>query len=482
MAKSKLQKDLERLWLIADTLALEARATLRFALAASVIAGSLLFSILFLTPGSGQLTILLACMVGAYMAMNIGANDVANNIGPAVGARALTMSGALVIAAIFEASGAIIAGSDVVQTISKGIVSPDSFGAPMTFVWAMLSALLAGAVWLNLATYFGAPVSTTHSIVGGVVGAGVAAAGLDVVDWPSLGAIVLSWIISPALGGAIAALFLLIIKAAIMYRPDRVAAARRWLPILIAVMTASFAAYLMTKGLKNVWKAPTELVTAAALAIGVLALMMARPMIRRAAVVTVNRRKAVSKLFAAPLIAAAALLSFAHGANDVANAVGPLAAIVSIIEHGGMAATVNVPTWIMVIGAVGISAGLLIYGPRVVRTVGQEITRLDEARAYCVALSAAITVLAASWLGLPVSSTHIAVGGVFGVGFLREFIANRRRNGGGKQPSAKALAKRRLVRRRHVFSIAAAWIITVPATAGLAALIFVIIDLIRQSA
>ena len=482
MAKSKLQKDLERLWLIADTLALEARATLRFALAASFIAGSLLFSILFLTPGSGQLTILLASMVGAYMAMNIGANDVANNIGPAVGSRALTMSGALVIAAIFEASGAIIAGSDVVQTISKGIVAPDSFGSPMTFVWAMLSALLAGAVWLNLATYFGAPVSTTHSIVGGVVGAGIAAAGLDVVDWPSLGAIVLSWIISPVLGGAIAALFLLIVKATIMYRPDRVAAARRWLPMLTAVMAAAFAAYLMTKGLKNVWKAPTEIVTAVALAIGVATLALTRPMIRRAAVVTVNRRKAVSKLFATPLIAAAALLSFAHGANDVANAVGPLAAIVSIIEHGEMAAAVNVPVWIMVIGAVGISAGLLIYGPRVVRTVGQEITRLDEARAYCVALSAAITVLAASWLGLPVSSTHIAVGRVFGVGFLREFIANRRRNGGGKQPSAKTLAKRRLVRRRHVFSIAAAWVITVPATAGLAALVFLAINLIQQLA
>lgn len=479
MAGKQSYKDLSQLWLVIDTLALEARATLRFAMAALVLVGALLFAVLFLDHGSGQLIVILASVVGAYMAMNIGANDVANNVGPAVGARALTMSGALVIAALCEASGAIIAGGDVVQTISKGIASSDQFHTPMMFVWSMMSALLAAALWLNLATFFGAPVSTTHSVVGGVVGAAVSAAGFGVVDWTTMGTIVASWIISPIMGGVVAALFLYGIKKAILFQTDRVAAARRWLPPLVGVVTAAFASYLMTKGLKSIWQPPVSLIAVLSLGLGVAAGLSARPLVARASANASNRRKAVSKLFAVPLIVAAALLSFAHGANDVANAVGPLAAIVGVIEFGNVPDAMAVPTWIMTIGAVGISAGLLIYGPRVIRTVGQEITRLDEIRAFCVALSAAITVLLASALGLPVSSTHIAVGGVFGVGFLREYLANNKPGAAAKAPSVKALAKRRLVRRRHIFGIAAAWVITVPVTALLAAVIFAVISLLR---
>jgi PiT family inorganic phosphate transporter len=289
-------------------------------------------------------------------------------------------------------------------------------------------------------------------------------------------------VVSPVLGGGIAALFLALIKMAIIYQPDRVVAARRWLPPLVGALAAAFTGYLLLKGLKNVWQPSLSLIALLSVMAGLAALAASRPLVRRAAHGLPNRRKAVSKLFGVPLIVAAGLLSFAHGANDVANAVGPLAAIVGVIELGAVPNALAVPAWIMAIGAVGISAGLLIYGPRVIRTVGQEITRLDEIRAFCVALSAAITVLAASWLGLPVSSTHIAVGGVFGVGFLREFLANRKRNGTAiPGPSAKAVAKRRLVRRRHLFGIAAAWVVTVPASALLAAVIFFMISLLRNT-
>ena len=366
------------------------------------------------------------------------------------------------------------------------------------FILAMTAALLAAALWIHLATFLGAPVSTTHAIVGGVVGAGIMASGLDAVQWPMIGAIAASWVISPLLGGVIAAMLLGFVKWRVIYRADRVAAARRWVPVLVALMSGVFAMYLVTKGLSRVWKPAPHVVALFGLSFFAIGLIAARPWVERRARGMENRRKHIAEFFTLPLIFAAALLSFAHGANDVANAVGPLAAIVAAAQQGAAGADkVELPFGGLAIGAVGIALGLALFGPGLIRTVGEKITKMDAIRAYCVALSAAITVLVASAGGLPVSSTHIAVGAVFGVGYLREFITNTGVPNPAVRPSTLFLApsrlnrtpeealvnfqkreKRRLVRRQHVLGIAAAWLVTVPAASLLAALIYEVIRLV----
>ncbi|MBT5178245.1 MAG: inorganic phosphate transporter, partial [Rhodospirillaceae bacterium] len=341
----------------------------------------------------------------------------------------------------------------------------------------------------------GAPVSTTHSIVGGVMGAGIAAAGVSSVNWVVMAKIAASWVISPLLGGMIAAAFLLFIKYAVLYKDDKIAAAKRWVPVLVAIMAAAFSVYLVMKGFKRIWRPDASMIAAIGVAAFGLSYVIVKSAVVRAAVNLENRRKSVGNLFTIPLICAAALLSFAHGSNDVANAVGPLAAIVSAVTQGTVAAKVTLPLWVLAIGAIGISVGLLLFGPKIIEIVGEKITKLDRVRAFCVALSASITVIIASTLGLPVSSTHIAVGAVFGVGFLREFITNRRikfampkaigaqagtENGAPPEvPSERSRAKaraRKLVRRKHLMTIIAAWVITVPASAVLAAILFLVIN------
>ncbi len=467
--------------------------------------------------------LVIAAMIGGYMAMNIGANDVANNVGPAVGSNALTLTGAILIAAIFEAAGALLAGGEVVGTIKKGIIDPSSITSPDVFVWLMLAALLAGALWLNLATWLGAPVSTTHSIVGGVLGAGIAAGGFGIANWGQMGAIAASWVISPVLGGVIAAAFLYFIKRAILYRDDVTAAAKRIVPILLALMVWAFVTYLALKGLKKIWKLDLLAAGGIGLAVAVAVLFMIKPAINRAADTIGNSQDGINKLFTVPLIFAAAMLSFAHGANDVANAVGPLAAINDSIINSGVSAKAHIPIWVLMVGAIGIALGLMLYGPKLIKTVGSEITELNKIRAFCVAMAAAITVIIASQLGLPVSSTHIAVGGIFGVGFLREYLKvsyasqlhsiAERHEGEDKARVKKFLEdfknasveemgqmlkelkkktaevdlpkserlrlklvyREELVKRSHVVKIAAAWIITVPASALLAAMLFFMI-------
>ena len=444
-----------------------------------VLAG--LGAALFFGQTNHTLIVVVAAAFGAYMALNIGANDVANNMGPAVGANALTMTGAIVIAAIFETGGALIAGGDVVSTISKGIVTPESMANTTIFVWAMMAALLSSALWVNLATWIGAPVSTTHSVVGGVMGAGIASAGVAAVNWPVMGTIAASWVISPLLGGIIAAAFLWFIKSRIIFQEDKIAAARRWVPMLVGIMAGAFAAYLALKGLKHLIKISFGTALLIGLGAGLLTWVAMIPLIRRQSEGLENRNKSLKVLFGVPLVISAALLSFAHGANDVANAVGPLAAIVQATKSGGMADAVSIPLWVMLIGAFGISFGLFLFGPKLIRMVGSQITKLNPMRAYCVALSAAITVIVASWLGLPVSSTHIAVGAVFGVGFFREWDAERRLKAArAEMPDTAPVApeerrRRKLVRRSHVLTIAAAWVITVPAAALLSAAIFLAI-------
>ncbi|MDA7426542.1 inorganic phosphate transporter [Thalassococcus lentus] len=444
-----------------------------------VLAG--LAAALFFGQTNNSMVVIVAACFGAYMALNIGANDVANNMGPAVGANALSMGGAIAIAAVFESAGALIAGGDVVSTIAKGIIEPESMGTAEVFIWAMMAALLSAALWVNLATWVGAPVSTTHSVVGGVMGAGIAAAGFTAVNWPTMSAIAASWVISPVLGGVIAALFLALIKSRIIYQDDKIAAARKWVPVLVGIMAGTFASYLALKGLKKIIKIdlPTALLIGAA--IGALVWMIMIPIIRKQSQGLENRNKSLKVLFGIPLVVSAALLSFAHGANDVANAVGPLAAIVQASQSGNFTEAVSIPLWVMVIGAFGISFGLFIFGPKLIKMVGSQITKLNPMRAYCVALSAAITVIVASWLGLPVSSTHIAVGGVFGVGFFREWDAERRiRKARIAMPDRPVYGveerrRRKLVRRSHFMTIIAAWVITVPAAATLSAVIFFLI-------
>jgi len=490
--KSALDKDLKKVVKIETATHDLSRSLATPGILIVLMIGVIAVASLSIHEGPLSYFVILASVVGAYMALNIGANDVANNMGPAVGSRALTLGQALAIAAVFEAAGAILAGGDVVKTVSQDLLRPGEGLSALHFVLVMIAALLAAAMWIHLATILGAPVSTTHAIVGGVVGAGAAAFGLSVVSWPIIGTIAASWVISPIFGGVIAAALLGFVEWAILYRDDRIAAARRWVPVLVALMAGIFAMYLATKGLKRVWHPPMSLVSVLGVVFFGLAWLAASPWVAARARAIENRRKHIASLFTLPLIFAAALLSFAHGANDVANAVGPLAAIVSAAETGSpAAASVALPLWILAIGAVGISLGLAMFGPRVIRTVGEQITRMDAIRAYCVALSAAITVLIASALGLPVSSTHIAVGAVFGVGFLREFLSNTGVPNPAVQPRSLFLEpsrlnktpeaalknyqkreRRRLVRRQHAIGIAAAWVITVPAAGLLAALLY----------
>ncbi|CAA6800101.1 MAG: Probable low-affinity inorganic phosphate transporter [uncultured Thiotrichaceae bacterium] len=494
----------------------------RFGTAMLFIVAIMVVSSGMMPDNSNGVLLVAAAVIGGYMALNIGANDVANNVGPAVGSKALTIFWAIIIAAIFESAGAIIAGGDVVSTVKKGIIDPALIGDSDQFIWLMMGALLAASIWLNLATYVGAPVSTTHSIVGGVLGAGIAAGGVGVADWGQLATIASSWVISPVIGGFIAALTLYIIKRTITYQSDKLAAAARMVPFFMAIMGWAFSTYLILKGLKQIIK--LDFITAAliGLLIAGVIYLISKILIAKRCTELENDKTSVSSLFTIPLIFSAALLSFAHGANDVANAVGPLAAINDAVFTATITSKAEIPLWVMLIGAVGISLGLALYGPKLIRVVGSEITELNQMRAFCVALAAAVTVIIASQLGLPVSSTHVAVGAVFGVGFLREAIKSNymtivedirmhhaQNDDGGavleqfllefegadfdrKDQMIKTLKqnsmaaglskaerkklrkqhKKQLVRRSAVYKIAAAWVITVPASGILAAIFY----------
>ncbi|TVR55727.1 MAG: anion permease [Spirochaetaceae bacterium] len=471
-----------------------------------------------------SLSLVVAAAFGAYMAINIGANDVANNVGPAVGARAMRLLTAVAIAAFFEAAGAIIAGGAVVGTVGSGIIDPSRLRDPDSFVWLMMAALLGGALWLNIATALGAPVSTTHSIVGGVLGAGIAASGWSIANWDTVGRIALSWVISPVLGGVIAALFLFVIKHGITYQTDMVRASQRMVPVLIGAMGWAFSTFLIVKGLTRVVTVDPYVAVGVGAGIGVVSFIGSRARLRTIAKSMSNGKKGVNALFGLPLIFAAALLSFAHGSNDVANAIGPLAAVYNSLLTNSIGAGADIPFWVMAVGALGLAVGLALYGPKLIKTVGTEITDMDNMRAYSIAMAAAVTVILASQLGLPISTTHVTIGAVFGIGFLREHLkANYRRiiakiekhhEHQGRSPDEikaflhefetaaikekgrilKSLAKSRkrgktkitkkeqkklrkvyqesLVKRAVILRVVAAWLVTVPGTAVLSALIY----------
>lgn len=443
---------------------------------------------------AGMLFIAITAIMAAYMAVNIGANDVTNNVGAAVGARAISLRNALVLAAICEIAGAFWAGDRVVATIKNGIVSASLTPNPDMIIVIMMSALFAAAAWINIATWLNAPVSTTHSIVGGIMGAGAAIAGAEAVNWGQLVEISAAWLFSPVAGGLIAVAFLWFIQSAILYAPDRLTAAIRWVPSLLAVMTGSFVSYLFLLGSDGALAlAPWQAITIGATT-GLIVYIPFRRVVARQAGALDAVDPSIKSLFRTPLVFSAALLSFAHGANDVSNAIGPLFAVVEASGIQSVTANQDAPFWVMALGAFGISVGLLLFGPRLIRIVGSQITKLNPIRAFCVALSAALTVIVASALGLPVSSTHIAVGSVFGVGLFREWhgahSAQRRayieaKALRGDKKAARELRATRdasdqvtppvdnsyryLVRRSYLLSILAAWVVTVPVSGVLAA-------------
>ncbi len=490
LRKPTLDKDLEKLTFTEQATQFVLRGwtgvgiALVFLLIATAVAGGSATG----TPGV-VVVIAVTAALAAYMAMNIGANDVTNNVGAAVGARAMSMGVALVIAAIFEIAGALLAGQGVAHTVAFGIVDQSIFPSPDAYARAMMAALVSAALWINVATLANAPISTTHAIVGGVIGAGAAASGLQSVQWDSIAVIVVSWTVSPILGGVIAAAFLFFIKEFIVYREDKIAAATTWVPVLVAVMAGSFAAFLANGGTNGFYDFPLGKALLFGLAVGIATYLVTRPIVRRHAEGLDNRNQSLRTLFRIPLICSAALLSFAHGANDVSNAVGPLHGVVSALRSGAAGGAAAIPLWVMTIGAFGISLGLMLFGPRLIRIVGSQITKLNPMRAFCVALSSAVAVLTASAFAIPVSSTHIAVGAVFGVGLFREWYTrnSRRRldyirSRGNRVAPEEAPAnpdetsRRYLVRRSHFMTIVSAWIVTLPVSAALSALVFLALD------
>jgi PiT family inorganic phosphate transporter len=401
--------------------------------------------------------LIMAFGFGLYMTWGIGANDVANAMGTSVGSGALTVKQAIIIAAIMEFAGAYLAGGGVASTISKGIIDGKAFEpVPELLVMGMLSALLAAGIWLMLATMRGWPVSTTHTIIGAVVGVGVAAIGTDAVQWNKLGEIVASWFVSPVLGGFFALLLTLSIRKLILNTEDPIGQARKWGPFYAFLVGWLVSLVTITKGLKHI-KINLSDVEGQILAviIGVVLAGVARYMMNR--IKTDERADkdfhyaSVEKLFIPLMVFTGAAMAFAHGSNDVANGIGPMAAVIQLIETKAVSAKSAVTPFMLFIGGIGIVVGLATYGYKVMATIGNKITELTPTRGYCATIAASFVVVLASGLGLPVSTTHIAVGAVMGVGLARGIGALDLRVIGG---------------------IILSWFITVPVGAILAALIF----------
>ena len=412
---------------------------------------------------SNLVIILIAAIgCGLYMAWAIGANDVANSMGTSVGAGAVTVGGAIVIAGVFEFLGAFLAGGEVTSTIRKGIIDAESLQHdPDLLVFGMLSALLAAAVWLTIASRFGWPVSTTHSIIGAIIGFAMVAIGFEAVHWEEVVTIAASWVVTPILAGAISYLLVLSVQRLIFNKDDPVVYARRYVPVYI------FAAVLMTsivtfvKGLKHVG---LDLSTPVAILYSVLfAAVIAcigRVVINRVSFESPtggqSRFTNVERIFGVLMIVTASGMAFAHGSNDVANAIGPVAAIMSVVTTGEVSHESTVPPWVLLIGAAGIVVGLATFGYRVMATIGRKITELTPSRGFAAEFAAASTVVAASGTGLPVSTTQTLVGAVLGVGLARGTGA---------------------VDFGVVRTIFVSWIVTLPAGAVLAATFYYILTL-----
>ena len=364
----------------------------------------------------------IACI---YMACNIGANDVANAMGTSVGSKALTFKQAIMIAAVAEFIGAFFVGGHVSDTIRKGMLDPTIFEAvPYHLVYGMISALIAAALWLHIASYLGWPVSTTHSIVGGVVGFGVIAGGMDVINWEKIGQVVLSWVVSPVMGGFVAFLVFKFINKNVFSKRTPLVYAKRLLPHMVFVVFLILTNAMVYKGLKNL-HLDLSFVHALviSLLVGSLAFVVTKLLVKKIPYnASWNLQKQfheTENVFKYLQILTAFYVAFAHGSNDVANAVGPLAAVVAILKDGQVHMKVIMPTWVLGLGGGFIVFGLLIWGAKVMATIGEKITELTPSRGFSATFGAATVVLICSKMGLPISTTHTLVGSVIGVGLAR---------------------------------------------------------------
>ncbi|MFH0883520.1 MAG: anion permease [bacterium] len=398
---------------------------------------------------------LMAVGFGLYMAWTIGANDVANAMATSVGSGTVSFKQAVLIAGIFELSGAVLAGGTVTDTVRKGIVNTDLFAQePMLLILGMVAALLAAALWLHGATYFGMPVSTTHSIVGAIIGFGLLVYGSTAVHWQTVFFIVISWIISPIGGGLLAFLVFILIRKAVLTNQNPANAIKFWAPIFGAFTVWIIVISAIWKGLARFKLHPSNAkmvvisLIAAAIGYGILTFIVRR----RAG--KLQNPKQVESVFMLLQLLTACYVAFAHGSNDVANAVGPMAAVIQTISSGIVALKVEVPFWILIMGGTGIVMGLGIYGYRVMRTVGKNITEITPSRGFSAEFSAASVVLVASKMGLPISTTHTLVGAVLGVGLAQGFDA---------------------LNLRVIRSIIFSWLLTLPIAAGLTMIIFILL-------
>jgi len=369
--------------------------------------------------------IVLACIFGFFMAWGVGANDVANAMGTSVGSKAVTIKQAFIIAAIFEFAGAYLAGGEVTKTIRKGMIDAEMLsGSPELVVYGMMASLLAAGIWLLVASRAGWPVSTTHTIVGAIVGFAAVGIGFEAVEWGKVGTIVLSWVISPALSGIIAYWLFVSVQRLILDTREPLVYAKRYVPIYIFLVGFIIALVTMFKGLKHVGL-DLDMVTkyGVAIVVGIVVMIIGKVLINRLKFDPSADREFhyanVEKVFAVLMIFTACAMAFAHGSNDVANAIGPLAAVVGIVESGEVAQNSPMPAWILLLGGVGIVIGLVTYGHKVIATVGTGITELTPSRGFAATLAAATTVVIASGTGLPISTTHTLVGAVLGVGLAR---------------------------------------------------------------
>jgi len=373
--------------------------------------------------------LILAIGFGLYMAWGIGANDVANAMATSVGSRAITIKQAIIIAAIFEFLGAFLAGGEVTSTIRKGIIDSNAITDANILLYGMLAALLSAALWLTVASRYGWPVSTTHSIVGAIVGFALVAVGTDAVAWPKMALIASSWVTSPLLAGVTAFLLIMSVQKLIFESDDPEAQTRKIVPFYIFLTATVIGLVTFLKGLKHVGlDIPGGLAVALSLGFGVLVATAGALMIRRipsssgdSSSQTIEDN--IEKIFALLMIVTASAMAFSHGSNDVANAIGPVAAVLSIINSGEIQQSSPVPVYVLFVGAVGIVIGLATFGVRVIKTVGEKITELRPSRGFAAELAAASTVVLASYTGVPISTTHTLVGAVLGVGLARGLAA-----------------------------------------------------------
>ncbi|MBT8084808.1 MAG: inorganic phosphate transporter [Woeseia sp.] len=369
--------------------------------------------------------IALAAAFGLFMAWGIGANDVANAMATSVGSRALTIKQAILVAAVFEFLGAVLAGGAVTSTIRKGIVDVELLsGTPELLVYGMLASLLAAATWLLIASRKGWPVSTTHSIVGAIVGFAAVGIGVEAVQWGKVGTIAMSWVVSPVLAGFIAYLIFSSVQWLILSREDPLARAKRYVPFYMFLAAFTISLVTIMKGLKNIGL-DVSVQQSYFFAAGVAAViaLIGRFAIQRVKSDPKAEKKqhfyTVERVFGILMIITACSMAFAHGSNDVANAIGPLAAVLSVASTGLVGAKSSIPIWVLVLGGIGIVIGLATYGRHVIATVGESITQLTPSRGFAAELAAATTIVIASGTGIPISTTHTLVGAVLGVGLAR---------------------------------------------------------------